>query len=236
MGQGNRELQRFIQDIAMQRQHPDVPAWTVAQAWQDEKPHLLALPTPPPTLETVLPAIADKTAFVRFDTNLYSVPPAYAAMALSVAADDAVVRLLDKDDEIARHVRCWGKRQTCQLPVHREQLLAQRRHVDESLGYQRLRTVAPGIERLFERWMHAGRNAGSMTTQTLKLLDLYDDVIFVAAVRELLTSPLHDPGALALLCEKHRRHLQKPLIDTGQLPHHARDRHVVQHALEDYDV
>lgn len=45
--------------------------------------------------------------------------------------------------------------------------------------------------------MEVGRNLGSMTARTLKLLDLYGADLLAAAVQQVLERGLHDPGALA---------------------------------------
>ena len=50
-------------------------ARTVADVFAEERQRLLAAPDPLPETDLVEPVAVDKTAFVRFDTNDYSVPP-----------------------------------------------------------------------------------------------------------------------------------------------------------------
>ncbi len=65
-----------------------------------------------PATDTVMPINVDKTAFVRFDTNNYSVSPDYAEDTLTLAAADVTVRVLrGGGEEVARHARNWGRRQ-----------------------------------------------------------------------------------------------------------------------------
>jgi hypothetical protein len=54
----------------------------------------------PPSLGPV-----DTTAFVRFGTNSYSVPPRYARQTVTLVASDYKVRLLNGGDVMARHDR-----------------------------------------------------------------------------------------------------------------------------------
>lgn len=71
---GNRELTDFIERVVHRRQHPRLPGRTVSDCFVEEKARLLPLPKPPPNTNLVLPVRADKTAFIRFDCNHYSVP------------------------------------------------------------------------------------------------------------------------------------------------------------------
>lgn len=66
----------------------------------------------------------DKTASIRFDTNLYSgVPAEYAQKTLTLVADDAFVRLFDAGREVACHRQTWGRRQIVELAEHRQAIL-----------------------------------------------------------------------------------------------------------------
>src|SRR5439155_474961 len=76
LASGNRELARFLEEIALPRSHPVFKDRSVAEVLAEERPQLLPLPATPPATDRVLSVAADKTASVRFDTNLYSVPPA----------------------------------------------------------------------------------------------------------------------------------------------------------------
>ncbi len=233
--QGNRELLQFLDEIALERPHPTLPRRTVRDCLAEERGRLLPLPSPSVSTDQVLPVRVDKTAFCRFDTNLYSVPPEYVERTLTLAADDREVRLLDGTAVVARHARCWGRRQPVELPEHRAPILDQKREAREPKGRDRLRAAVPGIDALYERWVDAGRNLGSMTARTVKLLDLYGAELLAAAVAQVIERGLHDPGALASLCEQRRRAEHAPVPIDVTLPEHVRDRDVVPHALETYD-
>lgn len=234
--QGNRELRSFLDDIAHQRPHPTFRDRTVLDCFAEERRRLLPLPKSPPSTDIVLPVTADKTAFVAFDSNVYSVPAELSEATLTLVADDAVLRLVSDGKEVAHHVRCWGRHQTIEEPAHRASLLRQKRRAREGKGHDRLRAIAPGIDVLFTRWLDSGRNVGSLTARTLKLLDLYQPEVFAAAVQELLARGTHDPGALEVLCEQHRRKHDRPVPVDVALGAHVLDRDVIPHPLENYDA
>jgi transposase len=232
---GNRELARFLEQIALPRPHPVFKDRSVAEVLAEERPHLLPLPATPPATDRMLSVRADKTATVHFDTNLYSVPPAGAGKLLTLVASDTQVRVLEAAVELACHPRCWGRRQLIELAEHREAIVRLKRAAQELKGRDRLRTLVPSIDQLYGRWIEAGRSLRHMTAQTSKLLDLYGEEIFREAVAEILVRGLHDPGALAQWCEQKRRALTRPVPVELVLNHHVPDRDVIPHNLEDYD-
>jgi transposase len=232
---GNRELARFLDQIALPRPHPVFTDRSVAEVLAEERPHLLPLPATPPATDRMLSVRADKTATVHFDTNLYSVPPAGAGKLLTLVASDTQVRVLEAAVELACHPRCWGRRQLIELAEHREAIVRLKRAAQELKGRDRLRTLVPSIDQLYGRWIEAGRSLRHMTAQTSKLLDLYGEEIFREAVAEILARGLHDPGALAQWCEQKRRALTRPVPVELVLNHHVPDRDVIPHNLEDYD-
>ncbi len=232
---GNRELARFLEAIALPRPHPVFRDRSVADVLAEERPQLLPLPATAPTTDRVLSVAADKTASVRFDTNLYSVPPASASTTLTLVVNDTVVRILDGTLEVARHHRCWGRRQLIERPEHRAEILRLKRAAHELKGRDRLRALIPSIDTLYGRWIEAGRSLRHATAFANRLLDLYGEPIFIPAVTEILGRGLHDPGALAQLCEQQRRARSRPVPVEIALPSHVLDRDVIPHNLEDYD-
>jgi transposase len=233
--QGNAQLLEFLTTLALEREHPRWPERTVRDVWTEEKARLLALPVPLPVTDLVQPIVADKTAFIAFDGNRYSVPSRYARGTVTLVANDEKVRLLDGREVVADHDRAWGRRQWVEHPAHREELLAQKRAGRELKGRDRLGAEVPGIDLLFARWVEAGRNVGSMTARTLGLLRLYGGQILARAVAEALERKTHDPGGLAILCERARLDLSQPIPTPLEFGQHVPDRDVIPHDLGGYD-
>jgi len=232
---GNARLLEFITTVTDERAHPQWPDRRVREVLEEERQKLLPLPSPLPPIELVQPIVADKTAFVRFDGNDYSVPAVCARKTLTLVADDHHVRLLQDATPVATHPRAWGRRERLEDPAHRSELLEQKRAARKPKGRDRLRAEVPGIEALFARWAEAGRNLGSMTVRTAALLDLYGAALLEQAVRIALDRGVHDPGALAILCEQARAASGRPILVPLEFADHVRDRDVLPHDLGDYD-
>ena len=232
---GNRQLLDFIRDIADVRQHPRFRDRSVAEVFAEEKPRLLSLPAVLPETDLVAPATVDTTAFVRFGTNLYSVPPRYARKTVTLVASDSEVRVLEGADVVAKHERSWGKHQRIENHEHRRELLEQKRAGRTPKMRDRLLAQIPGIDALYTRWVDVGRNVGLMTARTGKLLDLYGADVLATAVTDVLACGLHDPGALALRCEQARRAAGAPMPVALELGAHVPDCDVTPHDLAQYD-
>jgi len=235
VAQGNAQLLTFLETIAQQRLHPRVAGRTVAQLLQDERTRLLPLPQPLPSIEQVRPAAADVQAFVHYDTNRYSVPTAYASRTLTLVTTDTVVRMLDGAQQVARHDRCWGRKQVIEQHEHRRELLAERRRARAVKGRDRLRAEVPAIGLILERWLERDFNLGSMVARTVKLLDIYGSGVLRAAVDDMLARGLVDIGAMAVLCEQHRQRRGGQAISVLELAPHVPERDVVPHDLGGYD-
>src|SRR6516165_2872448 len=92
--------------------------WPVDR-FQRERSRLRALPTIPFDTDEIVPAVASSHARVEFDANRYSVPPHLARQTLTIRADGNEVRIVHQGRIIARHPRCYERRQLIALPEHR---------------------------------------------------------------------------------------------------------------------
>jgi transposase len=235
VGHGNAQLADFFTTTAHERPHPRWPERRVADVFAEEKPRLLALPEHLPSTDVVAPAAIDKSAFVRFDTNRYSVPAAYARRTLTLTADDQSVRIIDGALEIARHPRSWGRHQIIELREHRAAILEEKKKARDLKGRDRLRVEVPEIDALLTRWVDAGRNLGSMIGFTIKLLDAYGPAVLREVVGDMVARGIHDRGAMAILCEQRRKRRAGPAPLVLQLGEHVVERDVVPHDLGGYD-
>ena len=232
----NADLSRFVAEIAPSRPHPELAGRTVAEVFTEEQQRLMPLPASLPPLEATVPGRVDKYALVRFDGNRYSVPSDQGTGPCTIAFDGATVRFLVDGIAVARHTRCWGRRQVIEDAEHRR---AHDRHGPASracVAHTRMRQAAPNVDSLISRWVERGCNAGNMASRTVKLLDLYGESIFAEAVTALLATDLFEPSALAHLCDQLRAKRGKPMAVPLDLPAHVVDADVQQHALEKYDA
>jgi hypothetical protein len=163
------------------------------------------------------------------------VPETYAERTLTLVADDQAIRLLDGATCVARHPRSYAKRQVIEEPAHRAELIAERRAARDLKGRDRLRAVAPDFATLLERWATTGPSLAIQVTRAIKLLDLYGDDIFAAAVAEIVARGLQDTSALAVACDRLRRERHKPIPIEVSLPADLEDPDIIPHDLETYD-
>jgi len=230
---GNAALWQFLETVGLGREHPVHRQRTVAEVFAEEKQRLMPLPAASIPTELVTSVPADKTAFVTFDTNRYSVPPEAANRILTLVASDTEVRLLDHDQVVSTHARSWAKHAVLEDPRHRAAILASKPRARDGKGRDRLRAEVPHADELMRRWLEDGRNVGSMAARTLKLLDLYGASVVTQAVDALLEKGSHDVGALAILCEQRRKKPRRVLpLELGA---HVVDRDVIPHDLGGYD-
>ena len=235
LAHGNAQLAEFFVTIADARPHPRWPDRRVADVFEEERPRLLALPDPLPEIHTLAPASVDKSAFVRFDTNRYSVPARYARRTVTLVSDEREVRVLDGADEVAYHERSWGRHQVLEQREHRAALIEEKKKARDLKGRDRLRVELPEIDVLLACWVDAGRNLGSMIGFTIGLLNAYGPALLRTVVVDMIARGIHDRGAMAILCEQRRKRRSGPAPMLVQLGQHVIERDVVPHDLGGYD-
>jgi len=91
---------------------------TKAQRLEEERPGLLKLPKQTFEARRVATAKVDSQALVRFDSNSYSVPTAYAHQSVTVVGGIEQLRVVCRDRVIARHRRHWGREHVLFDPRH----------------------------------------------------------------------------------------------------------------------
>ena len=231
---GNERLQRFCTGAALDRPHLTLPGRTVRDCLDEERPRLLSLVEPLPPTEEQRSVVVDKTAFIRFDSNDYSVPHNLVGRTLTLIACDRDVRLVEVAEQVARHKRCFGRRQTVENPEHRRALVELKRRARDGIKRDQLCKGVPAFQLVLERWLEEGRNIGVAVARASNACDDYGVDVFAAAVDEFVSRGLVDPAALGALCDHIQRH-RKPRATPAPAPHHVDDRDVTPHDLGGYD-
>ena len=91
---------------------------TVAEAWEEERSHLLPLPVRPWPCCLTRPAKVTLSSTVSFDGNRYSVPVAYAGRNVLVRAYVDRVEIACRDRVVASHPRCYQRGRDILDPYH----------------------------------------------------------------------------------------------------------------------
>jgi len=206
----NRQALAWRDQIAHQRPWPGDDSRTVAQVFQEEKPRLLPLPAHPFSCDWVRTVAADKTLWVRFDLNDYSVPPQALGRPLTLVASPTTVRLLDGITVIASHRRSYDRHEQIEDPAHRQALLEQKRKALGSTASGRLAALVPESQAFLQAAFERGESAARLTPQLLRLLDDYGVAEFTAALREALQQQTPRLSSVAfILARRHRQRRQR---------------------------
>ena len=214
------------------------PTITVREAFAREQPSLLALPANPYPCELQLAVKVNKTPYVRFDLNDYTIPHTHVRRTLTVRADPHQVRILDGADLLATHVRSYDRGAQIEIATHIDALVARKREARHHRGLDHLAQAAPASQTLMLRAAERGGNLGNITANLLRLLDRYGASELQAAIDETLASgaaPHPNPVRLALERRREARKLPPPVAIP--MPEHVRrkDALVTPHRLDIYD-
>jgi hypothetical protein len=234
----NAQAAQWCAGIAADRPCREEPQISVREAFEREKPSLLALPDNPYPCEVQVPVKIGKTPYARFDLNDYTVPHTHVQRTLTVRADQHRVRILDGADIVAEHVRSYDRGEQIEIAAHIDALVERKREARHHRGLDHLARAAPAAHTLILRAAERGSNLGNITAQLLRLLDRYGAAELQAAIEETLASgaaPHQNPVRLALERRRVARGVPPPVAI--RLPEHVRDKDklVTPHPLDIYD-
>lgn len=233
----NRQLDQWIRQIAHERNVPGDDTRTVASAVEEERPRLLALPQHPFVCDLMKPIRSGKTPYVRFDGNDYSIPHTFVRKPLTLVASHVTVRVLDGDDEVARHDRCWDRKRQIECEAHLAALANDKRKARAHRGRNRLSALCPGAIAFLEGVGLHGGHLGGTTARLLHLLDQYGPDALDGALREAHTRGAFAAQSVAHILDQRRRATGAPVPLEPVLPDDPRVRNlvVVPHRLDSYD-
>lgn len=232
----NRQADEWCRGETMERPWPQDPRRTVREVFEEERPKLLPLPANPYSTDERREVAVGKTPYVRFDGNDYSVPHSLVRRPLIVVASLDVVRVLDGNDEVARHARSYDRGAIVEERAHVEALVEAKHAARENRGMTRLSHTAPSTQALLEKLAERGKNLGNATSRLLVLLDLHGAAALEGAVREVLVREVPHVHAVRQVLEREQAvRGMRPVIPI-ELPDdpRIRDLRVRPHSLDAY--
>ena len=233
----NAQALAWCSGIAAERRCPEDTTLSVGQAFEQERNKLLAMPDDAFCVDERVEVRVGKTPYARFDKNDYSIPHDRARRQLTVFASPKLVRILDHEEVVATHSRCWDKGQQIENPAHVEALVAYKREAREHRGTDRLQHVVPAAGALLIGAAERGHNLGSAVAGLLRLLDTHGAEALALAVEEAVQRESFHVAAVRQLLEQRRREQGKPPAVPLPLPDDPRVRELVvkPHDLSTYD-
>ena len=222
----NAQADLWCAGTSSDRAWPQDNTITVREAFAQEQSSLMQLPDNPFLTEERLEVRVPKTPYFRFDLNDYSVPPAHVRSTLTVMASQDIVRILDGNDEIARHRRSWDKGQQIEDETHIAALIAAKRAASKERGQNRLRVAVPSSELLLKGAGERGHSLRSVVRALQRLLDEYGAAELEFACVEALERGVPHDNAVRQSLERRREESQLPPVLALALPDNERARNL----------
>jgi transposase len=234
----NRQAEHFCTEVAPARQWPQQRGITVADAFAKERPYLVELPGDPFPAAELLDVSVGKTPYVRFDSNRYSVPHTRVRRTLTLQADSRRVRVMDRDEVVAEHRRCWDKHQVVEEPDHISALRRHKRKARLQRGQERLLRAVPVCETLLAEMGRRQRRLHTAVDRLTTLLEEFGAAELAAAVNEAVQKGSPHPETVRLVLDRRRRARRHHPSVPVRLPDSAKVRDIVvtPHDLSDYDL
>jgi transposase len=233
----NAQAAAWCQGAAAERLCPPERNRTVREVFAEEQPLLLALPDNPFPVEERIEVSVNKTPYVRFDLNDYSIPHTHVQRTLTVLATLDTVRILNGPEVITTHPRSFDRGAQIEDPAHIAALVAHKRAARGHRAQDRLHHAAPSATTLFVRAAERGAHLGVLTRGLLQLLDSHGAQALQAAIAAALAEDSAHLGAVRHFIDHHAhaRGQQPPIA--VPLPKDPRLQHLSVQAqpLSDYE-
>ena len=180
--------------------------------FQKERDRLRGLPAIPFDTDEVLPVLVTPHARIHFDGNRYSVPPALVRKTVLLRANATEVRILDQGVEVARHPRCYEKRQLLVQSDHRLAALKLRRRRQADQRVEEFDALGPEAREFHLKLLAMPVKPTVHLRRLLGLVRLYGRKEVLAAIRQALQYQTYDAAYVEaiLVQERRRRELPSP--------------------------
>src|SRR3954447_7228554 len=192
---------------------------TKAELLAEEHASMLPLPAEAFLAARVEQPTADSLSLVRFDTNDYSVPTAYAHHKLTAVGTVDTIRIVAGDRVVAEHRRCWDRERVTYDPVHYLALL-ERKPGALDFAAPLAGWELPVCFGVLRRRLEA-EFGGPGTRRFIKVLRLLEGASprdLTRAVQRALELGAADADAVRLILE-HRRETPVGLFNLDGRPH-----------------
>jgi len=128
---------------------------------------------------------------IRFDTNVYTVPPRMVGRTVIVKADRRTLTIYHKEKKVAVHLRSWKKKQRIELPSHKEQVHKLKKKV--MMDKQTIIFISLGEDAVeyLEKLADAAQPIKKTVLGLLELNDTYGTPALMGAIKKALGHKLY---------------------------------------------
>ena len=152
---------------------------------------LRPLPEVLPDCREILSPLVHKDFGIRFDGNIYTVPPWTIGKTITMKADNEVVQLYYKDKSIAVHPRCWDRKQRIELPSHKEQVKKMRKRLHQDRQIVVFLSMGQLAADYLEKLVDARQPIKKTIARLLILRDEYGESSLLYALLKALSLKLY---------------------------------------------
>lgn len=206
----NTQADEWCQGVSANRRCPQNQALLVKEAFLQEQPRLTPLPDNPFDTRERQIVRAQKTPYIRFDRNDYSIPHQQVQKTLHVDADLQQVRILAGDTLIAQHTRSFAKGEQVEQQEHINALWLKKTHAKLHRGQDRLTQVSDHIPTLLQQSIERGHVLKTTVRLLNEYLDDYGRNELHIAVGEALKQQSPYPQAVQQILARRRDEKRQP--------------------------
>ena len=150
------------------------------------------------------------------------------------------VRILDGQQALASHPRCWDKAQQIEIEAHVQDLVQHKRGARAHRDTDRLVHALPQVQDLLTEAAKRGEPLGRIARELQDLLDVHGRTQMTAAVADAMSRGVPHPHAVRLALQRQRQSKSQqqtppPLGVALSAQVRARDIAVRPHSLDGYD-
>jgi transposase len=203
----NPAAQLWLDTVANVRIHGETRRRPI-DVFQEEQPRLRPLNPRPYDIGRIETARAGKQFRVTLDTNHYSVPARYVGVRVTLKAYPDRVCIYHQDQLIARHPRCYDRRQDIEDPDHPKALIAQRANAREQRLWLRFLSLSPKAQSYYDGLEQRRANARHHLRKIVALSDIYGAEAVARAIDDALVFHAFSCEYIANLLEMRAR--QRP--------------------------
>ena len=184
----NHQVMAWLNTTANQRLHQTTGQKPVHRFVKDA---LSPLPNPLPDFRETETLLVYKDFGIRFDTNVYTVPPRLVGKSVTLKADSRTIAVYYKEKQVATHVRSWKKKQRIDLASHSEQVKKLKKRVFMDKQIMIFMSLGQEAVDYLEKLAYASQPLKKTIVRLLVLNDDYGTCSLIYALKKALRHKLY---------------------------------------------